>query len=137
MEHTIHTDAVRDFVIPRTDVEREKLYAYADEADLLNLALWGCTAGQWRKANPEHAGKGLNIRDTASINELVVLANLESFNAELLKRNIDKARRYACLHEMAQNQLSLRDLEAVMSCCKLKHTDNSVLSRRDSGQCVT
>jgi hypothetical protein len=106
VNYTIHTDAVRDFVIPRTDVEREKLYAYADEADLLNLSLWGCTAKQWREANPEHAGKGLNIRDTASINELVVLANLESFNAELLKRNIDKAKRYIYLHEMAQSQLS-------------------------------
>jgi len=55
------------------------------EADMLNLALWSCTAKQWRDVNPEYAKKGLNIRDTASINELVVLANLESFNAELLK----------------------------------------------------
>jgi hypothetical protein len=106
VNYTIHTDAVRDFVIPKIDVEREKLYAYADEADLLNLALWKCTARQWREANPEHAKKGLNIRDAASVNELVVLANLESFNAELLRRNVDKAKRYACLHEMAQVQLS-------------------------------
>ena len=73
---------------------------------MLNLALWACTARQWREANPEYAKKGLNIRDTASINELVVLANLESFNAELLKRNLDKASRYACLQEMAQRQLT-------------------------------
>jgi hypothetical protein len=105
VNYTLHTDAVRDFVIPKIDVERAKAYAYADEADMLNLALWSCTAKQWRDANPEHAKKGLNIRDTASINELVVLANLESFNAELLKRDIDKAARYACLHEMAERQL--------------------------------
>jgi hypothetical protein len=106
VNYTIHTDAVRDFVIPAMNVEKEKLYAYADEADLLNLALWQCTAKQWRESNPEYARKGLNIRDTASINELVVLANLESFNAELLKRNVGKATRYQYLHEMAQSQLS-------------------------------
>ena len=105
VNYTLHTDAVRDFVIPKINVEREKAYVYADEADMLNLALWACTAKQWREANPEYAKKGLNIRDTASINELVVLANLESFNAELLKRNLDKASRYACLQEMAQRQL--------------------------------
>jgi hypothetical protein len=113
VNYTIHTDAVRDLVIPKMNVEREKLYAYADEADLLNLALWECTARQWRESNPEYSKKGLNIRDTASINELVVLANLESFNAELLKRNVDKANRYAFLHEMAQSQLSrLNGIEA-------------------------
>lgn len=106
VNYTIHTDAVRDFVIPVMDVEREKLYAYADEADLLNLALWQCTAKQWRESNSEFARKGLNIRDAASINELVVLANLESFNAELLKRNVDKAARYRYLHDMAQSQLT-------------------------------
>ena len=84
VNYTLHTDAVRD------------------EADMLNLALWACTAKQWREANPEYARKGLNIRDTASINELVVLANLESFNAELLKRDMDKSTRYTCLHEMAE-----------------------------------
>jgi hypothetical protein len=106
INYTLHTDAVRDFVIPKIDIEREKAYAYADEADMLNLALWACTAKQWRDANPEYAEKGLNIRDAASINELVVLANLESFNAELLKREMDKASRYACLHEMAERQLT-------------------------------
>jgi hypothetical protein len=113
VNYTIHTDAVRDFVIPKMDVEREKLYAYADEADLLNLALWQCTAKQWREANPGYAKKGMNIRDAASINELVVMANLESFNAELLKRNVDKDKRYAYLHEMAGSQLSrLNSIEA-------------------------
>ncbi len=105
INYTIHTDAVKGFIIPKIDVEREKMYAYADEADLLNLALWGCTAKQWREANPEYDAKGLNIRDSASINELVVLSNMESFNAELLKRNIDKSDRYRHLRKMAQEQL--------------------------------
>ena len=113
VNYTIHTDAVRDFIIPKIDIEREKTYAYADEADLLNLALWACTAKQWREANPEHAKKGLNIRDTATINELVVLANIESFNAELLKRKMDKASRYISLYEMAKQQLNrLNEIDA-------------------------
>lgn len=106
VNYTLHTDAVRDFIVPKIDVVSEKAYAYADEADMLNLALWSCTSKQWREANPEYAKKGLNIRDTASINELVVLANLESFNAELLKRKMDKYTRYACLQEMAERQLT-------------------------------
>ena len=107
VNYTIHTDAVRDFIIPKIDVEREKTYAYADEADILNLVMWNCTAKKWRDANPEQVKKGLNIRDMASINELVVLANLESFNAELMKRNVDKPTRYAYLCEMAKQQLTL------------------------------
>lgn len=72
---------------------------------MLNHALWACTIKQWREANPGYANKDLNICDMASINELVVLANLESFNAELLKRDMDKSTRYACLHEMVERQL--------------------------------
>ena len=125
VNYTIHTDAVRDYVIPKIDVEREKAYAYADEADMLNLALWACTAKQWREANPEHAQKGLNIRDTASINELVVLANLESFNAELLKRDMDKAMRYSCLHEMENRQLTrLNTIDAEKGFRKLGARNN-------------
>ena len=113
VNYTIHTDAVRDFVIPTLN-ESEKLYAYSTEADMLNLALWGCTAKQWREANPKYAEQGLNIRDMASINELVVLANLESINSELNKRKIDKAARYTQLRSIAQEQLkrlNLKDAE--------------------------
>lgn len=110
VNYTIHTDAVRDFVIPTLN-ESEKLYAYSTEADLLNLALWGCTAKQWREANPQYAEQGLNIRDVASINELVVLANLEAINSELNKQKIDKATRYTQLHNMAQEQLKRLNLK--------------------------
>ena len=106
---------------PKIDIERDKSYAYADEADMLNLALWACTAKQWREANPEYAKKGLNIRDTASINELVVLVNLESLNAELLKREIDKFTRYTYLKETAKQQLSrLNTIDAEKGFRKLK-----------------
>ncbi len=60
VNYTIHTDAVKEYIIPKIDVEKEKLYVYADEADLLNLALWACTAKQWREANLTLAKKNLN-----------------------------------------------------------------------------
>ena len=110
VNYTIHTDAVRDFVIPTLN-ESEKLYAYSTEADMLNLALRGCTAKQWREANPKYAEQGLNIRDMASINELVVLANLESMNSELNKQGLDKIARYAQLRNMAQEQLKRLNLK--------------------------
>ena len=131
VNYTLHTDAVRDFVIPKIDVEREKAYAYADEADMLNLALWSCTAKQWRDVNPEYAKKGLNIRDTASINELVVLANLESFNAELLKRDLEKSSRYSCLQEMAERQLTrLNEIDAEKGFRKLE--TKNVVSKKNN-----
>jgi hypothetical protein len=97
VNYTLHTDAVRDFIIPKIDVEHEKAYAYADEADMLNLSLWACTAKQWREANPEYAKKDLNIRD------------------------MDKSIRYTCLHEMAERQLTrLNAIDAEKGFRKLK-----------------
>lgn len=105
VNYTIHTDAIKDFIIPQmTDVVQKIIYA--DEADLLNIALWGCTARQWRDANPAYAEKNMNLRDMASINELVVLSNMESFNAELIKRNVAKEKRYSYLRQMAKEQLA-------------------------------
>ncbi len=105
VNYSIHTDAIKDFIIPKVEDFNQKL-VYADEADLLNLALWGCTARQWREANPQYADKNINIRDVASINELVVLSNMESFNAELIKRKVDKSKRFTHLRQMAKEQLA-------------------------------
>ena len=79
--YLIHTDAVKNYVLPQSNytVSTEWL-AYADEADLLNVALFGCTAKAWRDANPELAKSG-NIRDYATINQLICLSNLENLNA--------------------------------------------------------
>ena len=112
VNYTIHTDAVKGFIIPQID-EKDQSFAYASEADLLNIALWGCTAAQWRNANPELAEKGLNIRDCGSINELVVISNMESMNAELIKRGNSKRDRYDFLKRMASEQLAhLNAIEA-------------------------
>ena len=103
--YLIHTDAVKNYVLPQSNytVSTEWL-TYADEADLLNVALFGCTAKAWRDANPELAKSG-NIRDYASIAELTVLSNLETHNAELIKSGVSKAERFKTLREIAQYQL--------------------------------
>ena len=82
------------------------------EADMLNLALFGYTAKDWEEANPELAKK-LNMRDTASINELVVLSNLESLNSELIKQGMPRDVRYDVLHRVAEEQLKVLNVQNV------------------------
>lgn len=103
--YLIHTDAVRNYVLPQSSYTKSTEWlAYADEADLLNVALFDCTAKEWREANPELA-KRSNIRDYASIPELTVLSNLETHNAELIKGGMPKEGRFERLREIAQYQL--------------------------------
>ena len=103
--YLIHTDAVKNYVLPQSSYTKNTEWlAYADEADLLNVALFGCTAKEWREANPELA-KHNNIRDYASIPDLTVLSNLETHNAELIKSGMPKAERFERLREIAQYQL--------------------------------
>jgi len=93
VNYTIHTDAVKDYVLPQSNYTKTTEWlAYAEEADILNVALFGCTAKQWREANPQLTLKGQNLRDVASINELAVLSNLESANADYIREGISKKR---------------------------------------------
>ena len=80
--------------------------AYAEEADILNVALFGFTAKAWREANPELAKKN-NVRDFATINELTVLSNLEAHNAQMLKEGKKKEERFEILREIAEYQLNV------------------------------
>lgn len=108
--YLIHTDAIKDCIIPARNYGKDNDWlAYSDEADLLNVVLFNCMAKDWRDANPEYSMKGLNIRDFASINELVVMANLESVNAILIRNGIDKAERFKQLREMVLIQLKSLD----------------------------
>ncbi len=105
----LHTEAIKENIIPHlTATGWEERLVYATEADLLNLALFGCTAKDWEEANPTLAGK-MNVRDTASINQLVVLANMESYNSEMIKHGILRGERFRILHRMAEEQLRLLD----------------------------
>ena len=101
----IHTDAIKHYMLPRSDFTKDTQWlAYADEADMLNVALFNCTAKKWRELNPELA-KTDNIRDHASILELTVLSNLETHNAELIKEGIGKEDRFNRLCKIAEYQL--------------------------------
>ena len=103
--YLIHTDAIKNYVLPRSNHSKSTEWlVYADEADLLNVALFGCTAKEWRDANPVLAAKQ-NIRDFASIAQLTVLSNLETHNAEMIKQGIDKAERFDRLKQIAEYQL--------------------------------
>lgn len=103
--YLIHTDSVKNYVLPQSNYTKNTEWlAYADEADLLNVALFGCTAKAWREANPTLA-KNSNIRDYASIAELTVLSNLETHNAELIKSRMEKKERFEALRQIAQYQL--------------------------------
>ena len=104
----IQTDAVQKHIVPEKNYTKDKEWLiYAEEADLLNVALFNCTAKDWRELNPEQSKKDLNIRDFASINELAVLSNIESLNAELIKKGIEKSERFMQLREMAVYQLEI------------------------------
>lgn len=103
----IHTDAIKKVILPKLNISQMKQgIIYATEADLLNLAIFGCTAKQWQDANPE-LSTTMNIRDSASINQLIVLSNIESLNAVLIKQGISKEDRLAILHRIAKEQLSV------------------------------
>ena len=103
----IHTDAIKNVILPKLNISQIKQgLVYASEADLLNMVLFDCTAKQWQEANPELA-KTMNIRDTATINQLIVLSNIESPNAELIKQGVSKEDRFTILRRTAEEQLAV------------------------------
>ena len=105
--YLIQTDAVKNYLLPQVNY-RENLQwlIYAEEADIVNVALFGFTAKTWREANPELAKKN-NVRDFATINELTVLSNLESHNAQMLREGKGKEERFKILREIAEYQLGV------------------------------
>ena len=102
LNYKIHTDAIKENLIIPELTPAQKSFVYADEADLLNVALFGQTAKEWRKDNP---GKKGNIRDYTDLHHLLVLANLESYNAILIEQNIGQPQRLEMLRETALKQL--------------------------------
>ena len=102
LNYRIHTDAIKDNLIPPELTPAQIAYTYASEADMLNVALFGKTAKQWREQNPDEKG---NIRDSASINQLLVLANMESYNAILIEQGKEQSERLVILRDLALKQL--------------------------------
>ena len=102
LNYRIHTDAIRDHLIPPELTQDQIFFKYANEADMLNVVLFGMTAKQWRDANP---GKKGNIRDDANLNQLLVLANMESYNAILIGQGKTMSERIVLLRELAVKQM--------------------------------
>lgn len=107
--YQLHTDAINKYIIPKLTLSQKKEWIYADEADMLNIIMFGCTAKQWRDANPQRVLNGENIRDMASINELAILSNIETLNSTLIKQGIERRQRARILSEMAREQKAVLD----------------------------
>lgn len=128
----IQTDAVQKHILPDKNYTKDKEWLiYAEEADLLNVALFNCTAKDWRELNPEQAKKDLNIRDFSSINELAVLSNIESFNAELIKKGMEKADRFLQLREMAVYQLEILDKKDALKAMRKLADDIYIVQQKN------
>jgi hypothetical protein len=104
INYHIHTDAVKQNLVPQELTSQQAAVIYADEADLLNVALFGMTAKEWRSKNPNEKG---NIRDYASINELICLSNMENINAVLINDNIPQQERILRLNKIAIQQMTI------------------------------
>ena len=102
VNYRIHTDAVKENLIPPELTPEQIAYTYASEADLLNVALFGQTAKQWKNNNP---GKKGNVRDDANLNQLLVLANMESYNAILIEQGKSQSERLILLRNLAIRQM--------------------------------
>ena len=104
LNYRIHTDAIKQNLIP-SELDRKKAsIVYANEADVLNMAMFGMTAQEWRNANPDKKG---NIRDYASINELICLSNLESLNSIFINDGIPQSERLLKLNKVAISQMKV------------------------------
>ena len=111
VNYRIHTDAIKESLIPQKITQQQASLVYATEADLLNVALFGVTARVWKEENPEKTG---NIRDYATLEQLVVLSNMESINALLIRQGLEQSKRLIELNTVAITQMkSLLDSGAM------------------------
>ena len=117
VNYQIHTNAIKENLIPQKITKQQIAYVYANEADLLNVALFGITAKEWRDNNPDKNG---NIRDYTTLEQLVVLSNMESINALLIQQGLSQTERLLQLNKVAINQM--RSLIESKTMKKLKRT---------------
>lgn len=104
LNYKIHTDAIKQNLIPKELTPAQINFVYASEADILNVALFGMTAKEWRESNPKLDG---NIRDYADVNQLVCLANMESLNAHFIEEKLSQSVRLQKLNQLAINQMRI------------------------------
>ena len=123
LNYAVHTDAIKEYIVP-TLTEEQLKYVYSEEADVLNVALFGMTAKQWRESNPELAKKG-NIRDYTDLLHLVILNNLQNTNAELIENKISQVERLIKLNNSAKRQMKvLQDNKNIKALEKLQEQVN-------------
>ncbi len=104
INYRIHTDAIKEHIIPQNITPLQASYIYADEADVLNVAMFGLTAKEWRDQNPDKKG---NIRDYADINQLICLSNMENLNAVFINEGLPQSDRLIKLNQIAQQQMHI------------------------------
>lgn len=114
VNYRIHTDAIKENIVPNLS-EKQLAFVYANEADVLNMALFGKTAKDWRTENPDKKG---NIRDYATIEQLLVIANMESFNAILIEQGVPQRERLIQLNAMAKSQLRVLENQNTLKLLK-------------------
>ena len=105
LNYVVHTDAIKTYIVPML-TEEQKKYVYAEEADVLNVALFGMTAKEWRENNPELAKEG-NMRDYTDLLHLVILNNLQNTNAELIEEKVPQSERLVRLNNSARRQMKV------------------------------
>lgn len=122
--YKIHTDSIKENIVP-TLTDCQKHFVYANEADVINVALFGMTAKEWRESNPNLDG---NIRDYTDILHLVVLSNLEVLNASMIDNNISQNKRLEKLNITAKKQINLLSLDKnVENISKIDNKENQLL----------
>lgn len=119
--YRIHTDSIKENIIP-TLTEKQKQYVYANEADILNVSLFGMTAKEWKDKNPNLEG---NMRDYANILQLVILVNLENLNAEMIEQGIEQSKRLYRLNQIAKKQFYI--LQGTAGIKKIENLDTKKL----------
>jgi hypothetical protein len=128
--YKIHTDAIKDYILPKTGYSKAKEWIlYADEADMLNVSMWGCTAKDWKLANPKRSLEGENIRDMASINDLAILSNIENLNSILIEQGLPKKERFRFLVDTVKKQRkALEGIDIIKSLKKVN--DNTFIEAK-------
>ena len=119
INYALQTESIKNNIVPKL-TEKQKKYIYASEADVLNVALFGMTAKEWRESNPDLKG---NIRDNTDILHLVILNNLENINSEMIEMKVSQSNRLIKLNEIARRQMNLLSTNSSLN--NLKYIDNN------------
>ena len=133
INYRIHTDAIKSNLIPAEVTREQAAMKYAEEADVLNVAMFGMTAKQWREANPDLKG---NIRDYATINELICLSNMENINAVLINDGMPQSERLMKLNQIAIQQMQVLEDNSGRNLLKWRKVSSSIVPLLQLSQAI-